>query len=107
MSSPLECPKCWRTRWHATGRRNHNRHGMLRAELVCESCSYVFSSGRPEALTAAEGVTAADVALPEPVPSLAPQPSIPGTRVSQPSSFTKVGSLMTDFRKKQAGEDVA
>lgn len=79
----VECPKCWKARWHATGGITHNRHGRARAELVCESCGYVFGSIRPEALQAAAGVDAADRALDRKGPALR-QGSL---------GFTKIGEL--------------
>jgi hypothetical protein len=98
----VECPKCWRSRWSATGRFNENRHGLKRAECVCASCGYVFSSGRPEAIAAGEAVSRAPV-----VETPLQQPSLPHSKVTQPSGFTKVGTLAKDFKRRQAGEDVA
>lgn len=103
----VDCPRCYKSRWHATGAFNVNRHGLKRAECVCESCSYVFSSGRPEALEAAAAARGPEDEAPfEPPPIAVPQPSLPHARVLQrPREFTAVGSLARDFKKLQAGEE--
>jgi len=107
----VECPRCFKAKWHATGLFNVNRHKLRRAECVCESCGYMFSSGRPEAITAGElirgpeEIQAIEGQAPDP-PVRVPQPSLPHARVlQQPSEFTAVGSLVKDFKRLQAGED--
>lgn len=107
MNVAVECPRCFKARWHATGAFNVNRHGLKRAECVCESCGYAFSSGRPAALEAAAAVRGPEDTPPvEPPPIAVPQPSLPHARVlQQPREFTTVGALVRDFKQLQTGED--
>lgn len=100
----VECPKCWKARWHATGRFNENRHGLRRAECICDSCGYAFSSGRPEAIAAGEAVIAASGPEAEWLPPLVqvPVPTLPHTSIRQP---VQVGSLAKDWKQKQLGND--
>lgn len=101
----VECPKCFRARWHATGRFNVNRHGLKRAECVCEVCGYAFSSGRPEAIAAGEAITV-------------PQSDAPSTDTEPSTDFRSrlrsaaerggmvpVGALVGDWKIKQAGDE--
>lgn len=55
MNQAVECYKCWRSQWHATGHTERTRRGILRAELVCDApgCGYRFWSSRKVALEAA------------------------------------------------------
>ena len=96
MTVTTDCWKCLRSRWHATGRFNHNRHGIRRAELICDLCGYAFSSGREDAIQAGE---AAAAARPE------PEVSQPAVRLQGRQDMAGVGSLATDWKAKQAGEE--
>jgi hypothetical protein len=55
VNQAVECYKCWRSQWRATGYVERHRRGYLRAELVClaKGCGYRFFSNRPVALAAA------------------------------------------------------
>jgi hypothetical protein len=44
--------------WKATGRFNENHRGLRRAEVQCETCGYVWSTGLPDAIEAGEAVAA-------------------------------------------------
>lgn len=106
----VECPKCAirgqrGLKWHATGRRNTNRHGRRRALLVCDSCGYTFSSALPAAMAAVEVLSGPDDYAP-PLRTLK-QPALPGASVQQPpaSLFTRVRDLLYDWKRKQAGDD--
>ena len=113
----VTCPKCSvrgqsGERWHATGRRNTNRYGRRRAELVCDVCGYAFSSGLPAALEAAEGVSGVDDVQPPPKSPAAPRVLrvIPGTFVQPPEvrrqrELEPVGALVKDWKLKQAGDE--
>lgn len=102
----VECPRCANHgqqghQWHATGVRNTNRHGRRRAVLICDVCGYAFSSGLPAAMAAAEAIGPDDYVPPiDEETAVVPQPSIPGTRVLQPSPFTKVDELAVDWKQK-------
>jgi len=111
----VTCPKCVvrgqkGERWHATGGRNTNRHGMRRAELVCDVCGYAFSSGWPAALAAAEAISGPDTepAIVRPAEIRVPQPSLPGAHVQpvlRKSDLSSIGALVNDWKKKQAGDE--
>jgi hypothetical protein len=58
MNQAVECFKCWRSRWTATGRFESGRRGLRRAELICTDCGYRFFSARPVALEAAKAKAA-------------------------------------------------
>lgn len=96
MSATTDCYRCWRSKWKATGRFNTNRHGIRRAELICDMCGYAFSSGKPDAIQAGEAATAT-----LPVPKPMQQPAV---RLQGRQDMAGVGSLATDWKAKQAGE---
>ena len=96
----VECPRCFKARWHATGAIRENRFGLPRAECVCESCNYTFTSPRPEALEAAK---AARAAIGEPAPVVtANAQRVPPIAPKLP--FTSAGALAADFKKRTRGE---
>lgn len=99
----VDCPRCFKARWHATGRFNVNRHDRRRAELICDACGYAFASALPEALTTGETVA---VTLPSPPPPRVPvatkQPYLSPTAAP---TMTPVAQLARDFRKLAAGDD--
>lgn len=105
VSVSVDCPKCLKSRWHATGRFNHNRHGLRRAECVCEFCGYAFSSGRPIAIEAGERIVAENGGTAPVDPPLVrvPQPTLPHTSI--PRALASVGSLAKDWKQKQSGGD--
>lgn len=107
MNTAVDCPRCFRSRWHATGAFNVNRHGLKRAECICDSCGYAFSSGRPEALEKATAARGPEDTQPvEPPPIAVPQPSLPHARVlQQKGDFAAVGSLVKDFKRLQGKDD--
>jgi len=93
-------------KWHGTGAFNQNRHGLRRAELVCDVCGYRWSSGLPAAIDAG-AAERGDNELPPvnapPVP--VPQPSlpIPGLHVPTSQPFASTRALVEDFRRRQTG----
>lgn len=106
-----DCYKCLSSKWRATGRFNENRFGRRRAELVCETCGYAFSSGKPDGIEAGELAKASGVNDTE-MAAVIPQRTIPGTRVQQPigePEMTRVGSLGKaldrDWKSAQAGDE--
>ncbi len=101
----VECPRCFRARWHATGQFNVSRRNLRRAELVCDSCSYPFSSARPEAIAAGEAIIAerGEVQAEPPLVKV-PQPSLPHSKMYQSKGLTGVMSMAEDWKKKQAGD---
>ncbi len=109
----VECPRCVvrgqsGARWHATGRRNTNKHQRRRAELVCDVCGYAFSSSLPAAMEAAEAISGPDDGQPPtvaPPPAPIPQPSLPGTRVLRQGNLTPVGSMAKDWKQRAYGDD--
>lgn len=86
LNCAVECFRCWKSLWHATGRIMTNSHGIARAECVCEACRYVFWSPRPTALAAARLLT--------PPPTMTADPV---TRVSIPHPDP-------DFKLRQTGD---
>ncbi len=104
MHSHVECPRCLKALWHATGRFTHSRRGLRRAECRCESCAYLFQSARPEAIQAGE-VVAAGLQQPEmgivaDLPNLHRQP-----RRERVRGFTRVTVMAHDYKKRAAGDD--
>lgn len=105
--SAVFCPHCYReNKWHATGQFNVNRHNRRRAELVCDGCGYAFSSGRPDAMAEGERVRGEVPSedAPRELHAVIPQMSLPGTRPRQ-DDFTAVGSLVPDWKNRQAGDE--
>lgn len=106
----VECSRCFRSRWHATGAFNQNRHGLRRAECVCECCGYAFSSGRPEAIAAALAVRGVVEKEPEAGDLRVPQPTLPHSRRSdRPADFVTTGELarraIGDYKRRQSGSE--
>jgi len=108
----IECPRCYLrrqsngtapARWRATGRFVSHRRGVRCAELRCEDCGQVFTSGQRAAIDAAEAI-----ALPPETPGAAPgaapqQPTIVRP-VPRPVPFAAARDLVQEFRRKQAGD---
>lgn len=107
MSATTDCWKCFRSKWKATGRFDFNRNGRRRALLICEACGYAFSSGKPDAIAAAEAVADPDADM----SAVIPQRSLPHTRIPQQGDheMTRVGSMAValdrDWKAKQAGDE--
>lgn len=117
----VECqrPTCRQPqRWKATGQASPNRWGRMRAEFVCESCGWKFSSGLQEAIDAcnvvraeqglepvAFGVVAQESASPRSIGLSVPAPSLPMPIVRQPTAgFSPLSKLAADFKARQSGE---
>lgn len=101
----IDCPRGCRGKWRATGRTFLSRRQRQRAQLVCDVCGTLFSSGLPEAIEAAKGVTPERAeAPPVPVPSL----PLPIQRAPDFVSVGAVSSRRLDARMRQfrePGED--
>ena len=74
--TPLACPKatCAAAAWTATGVFSYSHRGVLRAQLRCDRCGYLFNSGRPEAIEA--GKAAGGV-----VPERGPAPDVDAPKI--------------------------
>lgn len=90
----VDCPKCLRSLWTATGRFGENRFGRRRAELKCTSCGYTWSSGLSAALVAGELAAARQ----EPGPRNGDKPKPKATGPGP------LADLVRDWKIKQAGE---
>lgn len=103
MNVAVECFRCGRAQWHATGRFERNRRGLRRAECICDACGYTFFSGRPIAMDAAL-VALGDVdAVAPPTPTMEPLPRLkPPPASSEP--FTTPGVLAEAWIKKRGSE---
>lgn len=117
------CPRCViygrpGTSWHATGRFVTKAKGgspFLAAELACDTAACrgrTWMSGSRDAVEAGQRLREArgDPAYvlndpPECRSAAEPQPSLPHSRVPQPSGLTRIGQLATDFRRRQSGDD--
>lgn len=99
----VACPKCHGGTWFAIGTFNESRKGLRRALLRCTACGYAFASGQADALAAGEEAHAGD-AVPMP-PAASKQPLLPRSGVRQ--YFTTARQLATNWKRKQAKDDVA
>lgn len=108
--SAVQCFRCHAEKWHATGRFNTSRHGVRRAELVCDACGYRFSSGYPAAIEAAAAERGECEITPETPAVVVPQPTLPveGAHVRRDQGFVSprgwAQRLAEDFKFKQAGD---
>ena len=118
------CPRCViygrpGKRWHATGRfvtKVKLGLAFIAAELACDApeCrGRTWTTGIHEAVDAGQRVRQERgepaYALndpPEPSPAAGePEPTLPHSRVRQPSGLTGVSKLARDFRRLQSGDD--
>lgn len=112
----VECPRCAlhpvfskTVKWIATGSMNTSRAGRRRAHLRCVQCGHRWSSGLPEALSAAHQVQVerGDVeATPEPPAVRVPAPTLFGPalgRTAQPmvSAGELARSVIADYKRRQ------
>lgn len=91
----------------------------MRAEFVCESCGWKFSSGLQEAIDAcnvvratqglepvAFGIVKQESESPRSIAQLVAdtEPRLPLPIVRQPAGFSPVSSIAADFKARQSGE---
>ncbi len=121
MTHHVECPRCLKAIWHATGRFTHSRRGLRRAECRCEACLYIFNSARPEAIQAGEVVAAASgmkggdacvgperSSVSESLNRVIGGVTHPPTNTSRRErvrGFTRVNVMAQDYKKRAAGDD--
>lgn len=111
----IVCPKCQSEQWHATGRFTKGRRGRDRAEVTCDQCRKVFTSGLQQALDAGAAERGDCEVADQPPAAVVPvpQPSlpIPGTTVSRHAGFASTGELarraIADYERRWAGKQAS
>lgn len=106
MSIAVECFRCFKAQWHATGRFEANRRGLRRAECVCDGCGYVFFSGRESAIQAAHDALAATGAavVPSGPPVTTGAAARSVTQTPKPvEGFSSSHQLVADLKRKLLG----